>query len=512
MGGSVWATDAATEQNQAASRCEAIQQHGLGISDVTLNQVEYITSVEQLSSIKTLSPAQRAAFKPFCKISGYFEKRQGADGKPYAIGVGLSLPDEWNGKLLFQGGGGLNGLIREPLGAYATGDVPAIFRGYAVASTDSGHQSDTIFNTDFFADSDALQNFYSGAVVKSTHLAKQVLETLYQSPPQQAYFLGCSTGGREAMTMSQRFPELFDGIVVGAPARQTNYSEIADLWSAKRLRQLSENPQTPPFSEAKQQAIVAALKAQCDSNDGLADGIISDVEGCDFEPRALACKAGESGDTCLSGAEVTALEEAFAGPRTADGTQVYPGFFFDTGISASPKVGIPGLLHAIAGPLGQPRMGQAFDLGKELAMAQHFPLAPGNATVTDLRPFAVKGGKIIFFHGVSDPWFSAKDTLAYYQQMRAQSNAASPDAEWAQFYFVPGMGHCRGGAETLDHFDMLTPLANWVETQQQPKRVIATGASMPAVSRPLCPYPSVATYQQGQPTNLASSFECKLPE
>lgn len=496
------------------ARCEAFanltSQH---YDDLEITDTQYIHSAELVDAKKNrLTPGQLAAFKPYCQLTGYFEKRVGVDDQPYAIGFGLSLPDDWNGKFLFQGGGGLNGVIRDPLGSLAAGNVPALFRGYAVATSDGGHQSDTVFNPYFFADQKALLDFYSGAVEKSTHVALELVEKVYHQDPDQAYFVGCSTGGREAMTMSQRAPELFDGIIVGAPARQTNFSELANLWSAKRLRQVSRDNNGTPFSATQQHAIVKELLAQCDANDGLADGLIFDVEGCDFKAETLMCENDASSDVCLSQNQVTALKDAFAGPRTSDGQQVYPGFYFDTGIVATGERSIPGLLQAKSGPLLSVYMDEDFDMQKQVSIAKNFPLAPGNAVITNLTTFARHGGKIMFFHGVSDPWFSAKDTFQYFQAMQATSGGSVKASQWSQFYFVPGMGHCGGGEQALDKFDMLSELDNWVVDQQRPTSVTATGESMPGISRPLCPHPKVPMYDGQGNTQSASSFTCKVPD
>lgn len=495
------------------ARCEALATlSSQTFTDLEIHQVDYIDSKELIDAkTNRLNMEQLAAFEPYCRLTGYFEKRTGVDNLPYAIGFGLSLPDQWNGKFLFQGGGGLNGLIREPLGSLAAGDVPALFRGFAVATSDGGHQSDTVFNPYFFADQKALINFYYGAVEKSTHVALELISKVYQQDPQQNYFVGCSTGGREAMTMSQRAPELFDGIIVGAPARQTNYSELANLWSAKRLRKVSEDQNSSPFTPVQQQAIVNELLAQCDARDGLADGLLFDVVGCDFKTEKLLCQNKTSKGDCLNQQQVTALNEAFAGPRNLGGEQIYPGFYFDTGILATGERSIPGLLQAKSGPLLSIYMDEDFDVAKQTKIAKNFPLAGGNALLTNLTTFALNGSKIMFFHGVSDPWFSAKDTFEYYQNMHKDSGGSEKAGNWSQFYFVPGMGHCGGGEQALDQFDMLTSLDHWVTEQERPTSVIATGKSMPGISRPLCPYPQMPIYDGQGDSQVASSFVCKIP-
>ncbi|MES1263778.1 MAG: DUF6351 family protein, partial [Peristeroidobacter soli] len=145
-----------------------------------------------------------------CRVDGVIDERTGRDGKPYAIGFAVALPSHWNGRFLFQGGGGLNGSVQPPLGGAYAGDNSALARGFAVASTDSGHQA-TGFDAAFFRDQQASLNFLYQAVAEVTVVAKSMIARHYGKPQQHAYFVGCSTGGREAMMMSQRFPNYFDG-------------------------------------------------------------------------------------------------------------------------------------------------------------------------------------------------------------------------------------------------------------------------------------------------------------
>lgn len=500
-------TQSNASQLSAQARCETLTALTLPGSDMSIDSARYVSSADQLSPANRLSEAQKANFAPFCQLTGQVEKRVGANDQAYAIGFGLSLPDDWNGKFLFQGGGGLNGLVRDPIGALAAGDIPAVFRGFAVASTDSGHQSDTVFDTRFFADQQAMLNFYWRAVAKTTAIAEQLIPMLYQQDAQTSYFVGCSTGGREAMSMSQRFPNLYDGIIAGAPARTTNLSEIADLWSANRLRQAAK-PGEPVFSAQQQDYIVDSLLEKCDALDGQNDGLIFATAQCDFNPKALQCSADNHNAMCLSPTQSDALADAFAGPKDSDGNNVYPGFYFDSGIRDGREHGLPGLLQAVAGPLGRARQDLPFDIQREMAIAKDFPLAAGNAVLTNLSTFAQQGNKIMFFHGASDPWFSAKDTLNYFNAMQAHNGGAETASEWSQFYFVPGMGHCGGGDHTLDSFDMLSALTDWVENDKTPQQVVASGTSMPGISRPLCPYPTVTTYVDGDPA-LASSYQCR---
>src|SRR5262245_50289036 len=163
-----------------------------------------------------------------CRIDGMMDRRTGSDGKTYGIRFAIALPDRWSGQYLQQGGGGLNGTVAEPTGAQAAGDQPALVRGFAVATTDTGHQSSGgAFDGGFMQDQQAALDFEYVAIGRVTVLAKQIIESYYGKPVTHSYFVGCSTGGREAMLMSQRYPLYFDGIVAGSPAMRTGHSNLA---------------------------------------------------------------------------------------------------------------------------------------------------------------------------------------------------------------------------------------------------------------------------------------------
>lgn len=456
-------------------------------------------------------PAPPVNLPAHCRVDGVIDRRVGRDGKPYAIGFAVALPANWNGRFFYQGGGGLNGVINPPVGAQYAGDTPALAQGFAIASTDSGHTG-TGFDASFMLDQESLLNFLYQANAKVTIVAKELVAAHYGRPAHHAYWVGCSTGGREGMIMSQRFPNLFDGIVAGAPAMRTNYSNLALRWMATQLNAIAPKdaqgrPQTnQALSDTDRKLVVDSFVASCDARDGAKDGLVFAPQGCSFDPKALVCK-GDKAEGCLSAAQAEAISKGLAGPKTASGQQVYPGFMYDTGLATSR--GLPGLLVGPVIPEGAPGSSAPMDVEASAAIAHDARAMVGDTNAwTNLSTFRGHGGKLIFFHGVSDPWFSALDTTEYYQRLE-KDNQPAKTADWSRLFLVPGMGHCAGGDRTLDRFNMVDAIVSWVENNRAPDQVIASGASMPGVTRPLCPFPKHPHYDGSGDMNAAASFSCR---
>ena len=451
----------------------------------------------------------------YCRLDGIIDKRTGAGGVTYGIGFALALPENWTGQFLQQGGGGLNGSVAMPLGGTAAGGRPALARGFAVVTTDTGHKGTGAFDRTFMQDQQATLDFAYAAIGRVAVIARQIIQAYYDKRPAHSYFVGCSTGGREAMLMTERYPRYFDGVVAGAPAMRTGLSNLADRTVAVALNRIApKGPDGKPvpggaLSEGDRRAIVTKLLDACDLSDGVRDGMIFDALGCNFDPSMLQCK-GQKEEGCLSAQQVDAIRKGFAGPKDSRGNQVYPGFFFDTGITASGG-SIPGLLAAGTSPLGPPNTSVEQNVDAEAAAAVSNPssMLGDTAYWTNLNTFSSHGGKLIFFHGISDPWFSAKDTIGYYQRMAAANGGEAKVADWSRLFLSPGMGHCSGGSAALDNFDLLTAVVNWVEKGAAPDSVTAAGRAFPGRSRPLCAFPAHAQYKgQGDPED-AANFECK---
>ena len=495
---------------QAGDPCTALTR-------AKLDGVE-ITKAELVPAGMTIPPAYPGAasigpLPAHCRVDGVLHRRKGVDGQEYGIGFAVALPAQnaWNGDFMMQGGGGGNGIVFYPTGANYAGDQPALSRGFAVASTDSGHHAKTgAFDFSFMRDQQAYLDFAFLANAEVAGVAKQIIARYYAKPASYSYFVGCSTGGREGMILSQRYPTVFNGIVSGDPAMRTGLSNLAIAqWIPVAYNQAAPKdaagkPEIDKFlSEDERKLFMDRLMRRCDAKDGVADGMISDPLGCDFDPAEIACKPGQN-DSCIAPAKIAAIRKAFDGPKNAYGTQVYPGFLYDAGIAM--QGGVPGLLAlGKNGLFGPYTSATELDVDKAALHASDPLVEPAS---TNLSTFALDGGKLIFFHGDSDPWFSPLDTLGYYKSLASSNGGAEAVDGWSRLFLVPGMAHC-GGGPSLDHFDMLSAVVDWVEKGEVPDSVIATGKAFPGRSRPLCAYPKHAQYSGSGDPQDARNFRCQ---
>ncbi len=488
--------------------------------DIGLMRIEgvEITKTAMIPAGTTIPPAFPGAqpigpLPAHCRVDGVINRRKGADGEEFGIGFALALPEKavWNGDFMMLGGGGGNGVVSYPLGASFAGDKPALVRGFAVASTDTGHTAKSgAFDFSFMRDQQAYLDFAYQANAEVAGVAKKIINRYYAKPAAYSYFVGCSTGGREGMILSQRYPAVFNGIVSGDPAMRTGLSNLAiSQWvpvayNRAAPKDAAGKPLLDKFlTDGERKLFMSALLNRCDARDGLADGMISDPMGCDFDPALLACTSGQR-DSCIAPEKIAAIKKAFAGPKNLYGTQVYPGFLYDTGIADTGAV--PGLLALGArGIFGPYPAATEIDVDN-LALHASDPLV--EPASTNLSTFSASGGKLIFFHGDSDPWFSPLDTLGYYQSLAETNGGAEKVIHWSKMFLVPGMRHC-GGGPALDQFDMLGAVVNWVERETAPESVLATGKAFPGRSRPLCAYPKHAQYSGQGDVNDAHNFVCQ---
>jgi feruloyl esterase len=472
-----------------------------------------------------------------CLIRGDIDARTGADGQQYKIGFELRLPAEWNGRFLFQGGGGLNGVIVPAIGgniSNGSSAPDALARHFAVVSTDSGHQGKNFDDTSFARDQEAKLNYGYASIGKVTSVAKQLIGKVTGRQPDHSYFMGCSNGGREAMIAAQRFPLDFDGVLAGNPAFNlsaaavlTNYSGWAYEDAAKKLGTDS----TKLFNQSDTALLHSALLRECDGLDGAMDGMIFDHAACRFDVKQLACRKGQTAN-CLDPIKVEAIDRAFRGPVDAQGKPIAGSWTFDTA-NFTPdwmlwQTGLPtpngpmrvlqtlvrsSLTNYFAYPQYAATLAGGDAEAARLLDAAKGTAAYTNATSTEYSSFAGHKGKLMIVSGWSDPVFSATDLTAYYDRLSADTEqAGGKDVQsFARLFLIPGMAHC-GGGQSLDDFDALSVLVDWVEKDKAPASFNASGRAFPGVERPICAYPLVARHDGQGPANAAGSYTCAPAE
>lgn len=480
----------------------------------------------KMTNVTVTEAAQSESPQPACVVRGQIDRRTGVDGKTYYIGFELRLPDKWQGRFLFSGGGGMDGFIRPA--------VNGLDRGFAVVTTDAGHQADPRLreaDPSFAIDQQARIDNGWRAIDRVTMVARTVLEHYYGKPASHSYLDGCSNGGRQGLIAAQRLPLLFDGIISGAPAFRVPHAAIGSAWETIALTDIAPKNDTGQpilsraFSDSDLKLIGDAVLAECDAKDGLKDGMVFNTEACrSFNPAPLACK-GPKTDACLSVAQVSALQKIMLGPVNSKGEAIYSDWPYDPGMasqgwrvlklgtsqSATPNSrDVTLMLTALKGyfmtPFNPDFDVMKFDFDKDPERVRQAS-EELEATSTLLSTFS-KNRKLLLYHGMADPFFSAWDTVRYLNALERDNGGAGKAKEWVRLFLVPGMTHCAGGPAP-DQFDRLGAIVSWVEEGKAPDRIVATGRSFPGASRPLCPYPGYAHYDGSGPVTSAASFSCK---
>ena len=333
--GGARAADGADRTPSNAGRCAALQR--AAAEPATIVKTELIPAGSVLGVPPGMPMAAPLALPEHCFVQGTLESRTGAGGRPFHIGYELRLPIAWNGRFLFQGGAGLDGIVTPAVGRVGVSATPALARGFAVVSNDSGHQGQ---DASFGFDQQARLNFGYAAIGKVTAEAKRIIARFYGRGADHSYFIGCSNGGREAMMAADRYPDQFDGIVAGDPGFRLSAAAIAQLWDTRHFasvapRDASGRPiLSQSFSPAELSLVAKAVVQQCDALDGLADGMINNLTACHFNVAKLSCRAGQSSE-CLSAAKVRVLDAVFKGAHDSRGHALYSSWPYDGGIGDS---------------------------------------------------------------------------------------------------------------------------------------------------------------------------------
>jgi feruloyl esterase len=385
----------------------------------------------------------------------------------------------------------------------------ALKRGYATASTDTGHVGQTA--APFLGHPEKLVDFAYRAVHEMTIRAKEIIKAFYGSDPKFSYWNGCSLGGRQALMEAQRYPDDYEGIIAGAPAiAQTRLV----TWNTF-VGQAALNEPANVIPSSKYPMIHQAVVNACDEVDGLRDGLIGDPTRCRFDFKTLECR-GEDTASCLTSAQVETaqkLTNPLIHPKT--GETIFPGLALGTELGWATRIGGPepfGTEYFKYVFYKNPNWDwRTFDLVSAVALADRVDYRMLNASNPDLRTFKQRGGKLLMYHGWSDNNFSAPSTIRYYESVR-DTVGAGQIGEWLRLFLVPGMAHC-GGGEGPNEFDPLAALEQWVENGHAPGTITASHRTDGKIdrSRPLCTYPQVAKYRGAGSIDEAANFACQLP-
>lgn len=471
-----------------------------------------------------------------CVVTGTIGQRTGIDGRSYATKFELSLPDNWSGRFLYMGGGGNDGILRDTtLPTNITSGAPSpLGQGYAVVSTDAGHQMTSAV---FGADPQARTDHAYASHDKTAVASKALIAWRYGRQPHHSYFTGCSGGGRQGMMFSQRFPSYFDGIIAGAPAMKVSSgATVAAMWNHRQLTNAAPlgSDGKPVLAQALSNGdlnlLAGAINTACDAADGVADGMVHNTQACRFDPAVLQC-SGDKTDTCLSSTQVAAVKAVFAGPKNSSGTALYATQPWDPGIrdagwrawtlgtstTATPNSRYVALmLDALANEFFTPPDptfdALSFNFDSDPARMLWFSAEYDTYRDDQLSAYKARGGKLMFIHGMADPIFSADDTVDYFKRLATNHGGISAVQGFARTFLVPGMAHCSGGPAT-DTFDTLQAMVDWVEKGTAPDSVAAKATSanayFPNRTRPLCPYPKFAKYKGSGNVEDAASFSCE---
>jgi hypothetical protein len=544
--------DVAPAAAPAEATCTALAQsaaQGAPVAGLTITAATW-----QAAGTSVATREGPVAAPSHCLVEGYFAARPGLVGGTYRIGFRMRLPAAWNGRFLFSGGGGSDGVVGDALGFVGGGNVPGLLRGYAVIAQDSGHDNTRNNQPDhggdlvFGHDPQARRDYGFASLKPSYDVGRHVIRLFYGRDSRTNLFWGCSKGGQEGMAFAQRFPDAFDGIFAMAPGFALPRAALAEAWDTQQLAGiLRDRGQAPTvmglksaFSPTQAALVSDAVLTACDALDGAADGMVNAIGQCTTarvlpQLRRRQCAPGASG-ACLEPGQIVALTRLMAGPRNRAGRPLYAEWPWDAGVGqpgwrvwtmgldkGPPALNVVLGAGSLAAVFTTPPTALGPDPEKLLAWQLAFDFdrdAPGidrtaapftesawfdvGMQATDLSAFRAHGGKLIVPHGMSDPVFSASDTIAWWNAV--DRRAGGHAAEFVRVFPVPGMNHCGGGPAT-DRFDGLAALEQWVIDHKAPEAIPAKAGPetpWPGRERPLCPYP-----RQAMP--VGAGFACRMP-
>ena len=483
------------------------QLRSLSVKDLEIHAAELVRSGNLFTS-----PATSGGGKPqlisnvpaFCRLSATAHPTPDS-----SIDFEVWMPVEgWNGKFMGIGNGAWWGRISFQEMSQN------LARGYAVASTNTGHNGDPDDASFAVGHPERLTDFAYRGVHLMTVNAKAVIAAYYGRPARYAYWLGCSSGGRQGLKEAQLFPEDYDGIIAGAPASWWTNLLSWEVYLAKAAK--VPGAAIPPGMLPR---LAEAVLARCDKTDGVVDGLIGDPRKCRFraEELGLGCHAAAGGN-CLTDQQLQLIDIAYAPMRDRNGTVLFPGLQPGSELYWGILLGE----HSFQTPENYFKSVifkneqwdfRTFDVDRDLQAAISIDRAgPSiNAINPDLSKFNARGGKIIQYMGWSDQYIAPESSIEYFDTVnKTMGNTAS----FYKLFMIPGMSHCFGGC-VPDQFDKVAAIENWVERGLPPSGIVVaqTNEDLPyshtvVRTRPLCAYPLRAKYSGSGSIDEASSFAC----
>jgi Tannase and feruloyl esterase len=498
----VFATAPLTAQNQSQFKdwkSSALADATQTKARVACPSLVSLTAYDFSITAATIIPAS-ADTPEYCRVVGLIQPE---------IRFEVGLPSAWNGRLYMFGNGGYAGEPIDAAGRVATARR-AVARGFATAQMNTGHDAAVEPLGTFAASPQKLVDYAYRAVHVTALTAKRIAQSYYDAAPRRSYFDGCSTGGRQGLISAQRFPDDFDGIVVGAPVLNFSGTMISYLAMQRAIA-------AAPLPASKLQALADAVYAKCDAADGLKDGLIDDPRRCRINASAdlPRCANDVDGPACFTSGQARTIDAIYAGV-TRGGAEFFPGWpagaeagWAPWFVSAQQAIQI-GFAETFFKNIAFGRPNQKYDwmtfnIDTDVDKIEA-ARALLDATDPDLSRFKARGGKIVSYYGWADPALNPLMGVGYYESVSKKMGATD---DFYRLFMVPGMYHCGGGIGTST-FDALTPLVEWVEKGTAPASIVGSKVADGKVvrTRPLCPYPQVAIYKGSGSVDEAASFAC----
>ncbi|HUA21021.1 MAG TPA: tannase/feruloyl esterase family alpha/beta hydrolase [Bryobacteraceae bacterium] len=485
----------------SAATCESLASLALPDTTITMAQTVAAGELKLPPQGPFPLPVSPKSLPAFCRVAATIRPSKDSD-----IKIEVWLPvDGWNGKFQGVGNGGWTGSISYPA------LMQALQRGYATASTDTGHEGNALDGSFALGHPEKVVDFGYRAVHEMTVQGKAITKAFYDKAPRYSYWNGCSSGGKQGLKEAQKYPADYDGIIAGAPANYWTHL-TADTVYVGAITHKDPASFIPP---AKYPLIHKAAIAACDATDGLKDGLIDDPRRCHFDPKELECK-GEDAPTCLTAAQVESVKKIYApatNPRT--GVPFFPGlepgselgWMLMAGGKEPSEIGMAEFRNIVYHDANWDW--RTFDFDKGIALAEKVDHGIITATDPNLKPFFGHGGKLLMYHGWTDPLIAPENSINYYTSVLDKMGGAAKASSSIRLFMAPGMDHC-GGGEGPNLFDSVTALENWVENGKAPSEMIASHGMRGKVdrTRPLCPYPQVARYKGSGSIDDAANFTC----